>query len=137
MSVWPFKQMILSAQLKKGPISPNPTSTPSTPQKARSTVNNKLAATATVQDLVHEKQQQAMSQQQATDAAAMNTAAREISVTSPAVTDMVATAATSEKGQQDGSAAESPGQMQTAYLFHFGDTTAMRKALAMPNRLTG
>ncbi len=27
--------------------------------------------------------------------------------------------------------------MQTDYLFHFGDTTQIRKALEMPNRLTG
>ncbi len=30
-----------------------------------------------------------------------------------------------------------PAPMQTDYLFHFGDTTEIRKALEMPNRLTG
>lgn len=32
----------------------------------------------------------------------------------------------------------SPGEpLQTDYLFHFGNTTEIRKALEMPNRLTG
>lgn len=38
-----------------------------------------------------------------------------------------------------GRSGNSPGAapMQTDYLFHFGDTTEIRKALEMPNRLTG
>lgn len=112
MSIWPFKQIILNAQLKKGPISPLPQSTPSQPQPERPEAGNDPAPTATVQDLVREKQSSTSHQQ---------------------VSDQTATAAIEEQ-RQDNTAA---GQMQTAYLFHFGDTTAIRKALSMPNRLTG
>jgi len=40
---------------------------------------------------------------------------------------------------QAGAEVDSPktSTMQTDYLFHFGDTTQIRKALEMPNRLTG
>ena len=41
-------------------------------------------------------------------------------------------------GRAEAAAGSSPGEpLQTDYLFHFGDTTEIRKALEMPNRLTG
>ncbi|KAL0043368.1 hypothetical protein WJX79_002815 [Trebouxia sp. C0005] len=76
MSVWPFKQIILRAQLSKAPI-------PSPKQ-------------ATLSPAAH---------------------------------------ASHAGSSTPGSAKTST--MQTDFLFHFGDTTQIRKALEMPNRLTG
>lgn len=96
----------------------SPHTTPSGPPATETTSK---AGTATITDLIHQKQHSS-SQQTATDAQATDAAE---------MSRQDATAATAA------TAAEGFSQMQTAYLFHFGDTTEIRKSLSMPNRLTG
>ena len=118
MSVWTFKQMILSAQLKKGPISAHPrkpTSSSLDSFQHRSQGSGATAAPATVTDIIYEKQHRA----------------------GQAQGDSFSAASVEQEAQRPADNAANLGRMQTDYLFHFGDTTEVRKALEMPNRLTG
>ncbi|DBB18824.1 TPA: hypothetical protein ACH3X3_000415 [Trebouxia sp. C0006] len=179
MSVWPFKQIILRAQLGKAPI-PSPTQATSSPaahasQSGSSTPGQSLTASSsslsssssqatplTPQQLVQQKQQaqqesasqpgpemthEGSQQQQAVPSSAaqpgaeLNQSAQQQQQQQQQSRVEASTEQKSPGSGQNQAGAEvgSPktNAMQTDYLFHFGDTTQIRKALEMPNRLTG
>ena len=148
MSVWPFKQMILKAQLKQSPIPTaqfqgqdlvdrggNPGSFSSSSQSAtinipRDLVQQKLSGSeSSVQS-----DAQPASKSTAEPAAAPSVELNQAQAVLRAHEDPGSHAADDQNSSIQGS----PGEpLQTDYLFHFGDTTDIRKALEMPNRLTG
>ena len=171
MSVWPFKQIILRAQLSKAPI-PSPTQATSSPaahasRAGSSTPGQSLTASSssqatplTPQQLVQQKQQaQQESISQPGAEMSCEGSQQQQAVPSLAAQPGAEMSQSAQKQQQQQSLVEastdqnSPGlgqnqagpevgspktsSMQTDYLFHFGDTTQIRKALEMPNRLTG
>ena len=175
MSVWPFKQIILRAQLGKAPI-PSPTQATSSPaaHAARagfSTPGQSLTASSSSQanplnpqQLVQQKQQaQQESASQPGPEMSHEDSRQQQAVPSSAAqpgAEMIQSAQKQQQQQQQQQSLmeastdqNSPGlgqdqagaevgspktsAMQTDYLFHFGDTTQIRKALEMPNRLTG
>lgn len=108
--------MILTAQLRKVPVAArpgNPTSTPASQHRPEG--SDATAVPAALTDIIHEKQHKA----------------------GQAQADSAPAASVEQDGQPLAGNAASTGQMHTDYLFHFGDTTEIRKALEMPNRLTG
>ncbi|KAL0041255.1 hypothetical protein WJX77_010480 [Trebouxia sp. C0004] len=117
MSVWPFKQIILRAQLGKAPI-PSPTQATSSPAAHASRAGS---STPGAECNLSEQQEQQQQQQQSLVEGSTDQ-------NSPGLEQ-------NEAGAEVGSLKTST--MQTDYLFHFGDTTRIRKALEMPNRLTG
>ena len=156
--------MILTAQLKRSPI---PTAQSQSPLSAERAINpgciassSSQSATISVpQDLVQQKLAGGKSSVQSDAQPASKSPAE--SAASPAfesnqthevdgghegpgshVADVQNSpgADVQNKGIQGrtGAAGSSPEEpLQTDYLFHFGDTTDIRKALQMPNRLTG
>jgi len=167
--VWPFKQIILRAQLSKAPI-PSPTQAASSPaahasQSGSSTPGPSLTSSSsqvsplTPQQLVQQKQQaqqesasqpvaemthEGSQQQQAVPSSAAQAEAEMNQSAQQQQQQQLVEASTDQNspglGQnQAGAEVDSPktSTMQTDYLFHFGDTTQIRKALEMPNRLTG
>ena len=157
--------MILKAQLSKAPIpSRSQSSTISgehaSPARQSSLKSSSQAAPpVTPQQLVQQKQQaqqlskpdsqaqpgaelsQFPSQQQVLSPAAQSAAdADQVAQQQQHSGSASAEAHSHDLGQgQAGASRSSPiaNLMQTDYLFHFGDTTEIRKALEMPNRLTG
>jgi len=173
--VWPFKQIILRAQLSKAPI-PSPTQATSSPaahasRAGSSTPGQSLAASSssqappmTPQQLVQQKrksqqlgkesasqpgaemshegsqQQQAVPSLAAQPGAEMSQSAQKQQQQQQSLVEASTDQNSPGLGQnQAGAEVGSPktSTMQTDYLFHFGDTTQIRKALEMPNRLTG
>ncbi|DBA80402.1 TPA: hypothetical protein ACH3X2_007342 [Trebouxia sp. C0005] len=179
MSVWPFKQIILRAQLSKAPI-PSPkqaTLSPaahashagsSTPGQSLTASSSSQAASLTPQQLVQQKQQaQQESASQPGSEMSHEGSQQQQAVPSLAAqpgAEIIQSAQQQQQQQQQQEQQQQPqlkastdqnspglGQhqaraevgsaktstMQTDFLFHFGDTTQIRKALEMPNRLTG
>lgn len=174
--MWPFKQIILRAQLSKAPI-PSPTQAASSPaahapragsstpdqslsSSSSSSSSSSQATPLTPQQLVQQKQQ-AQQESASQPGAEMSHAGsqQQQAVPSSAAQPSAEMNQSAQKQQQQQQLMEtsidqnSPGlgqnqagadlgspkssTMQTDYLFHFGDTTQIRKALEMPNRLTG
>ena len=157
--------MILRAQLSKAPVpSRSPSSTISgehaSPAKQSSLRSSSQAAPVTPQQLVQQKQkaqQLSKPDSQAQPGAELGQLPSQQQVLSS--TAQSAAGADQDRQQQQqhsGGASVNPhshglqqrqaeasssspmaSPMQTDYLFHFGDTTEIRKALEMPNRLTG
>ena len=165
MSVWPFKQMILRAQLKQArtpaaqsttPIAADQsfrtTSSDSTPARA-SSLSSHSTPILGPRDLVQQKlkadgTQAHSAAQSQPQSGAQSGAAEEVQAgASCALQDehgqhqrggCVAQEGTDMGAVPAGADASSPAEpLQTDYLFHFGDTTEIRKTLEMPNRLTG
>ncbi|DBA84653.1 TPA: Mitochondrial ATPase complex subunit atp10, variant 2 [Trebouxia sp. C0004] len=176
MSVWPFKQIILRAQLGKAPI-PSPTQATSSPaahasRAGSSTPGQSLAASSSPQvppmppqQLMQQKKQAQLGKESASQPgteisheASQQQQAMPSSAAQPGAECNLSEQQEQQQQQQqslvEGSTDQnSPGleqneagaevgslktsTMQTDYLFHFGDTTRIRKALEMPNRLTG
>lgn len=168
MSVWPFKQMILRAQLKQLPTThaqpPHSASDDRGVSSASSQSSSSVAPSSSSQTAA-----QPSSAQRATGPLPSNLVHQKLSggdspaqsgAESPAECGAPACESHEAQGLQDGQAgpdssraaaqsspgmrsetAGAPGRyrkhLQTDYLFHFGDTTEIRKALEMPNRLTG
>ena len=164
MSVWPFKQMILRAQLRQGPTPAAQSANPSSGDQSTSSMNSQSSVsrqssssaqpmpTKGPQDLVQQKLSSDQSSAQSTaepalqscsDSAAdpLNGAAQNFK--SVSVQHAQSSEPRSQSSQQEhqvsaGATGNAPKEfLQTDYLFHFGDTTDIRKALEMPNRLTG
>lgn len=153
MSVWPFKQMILKAQLKQSPIPTaqfqgqdlvdrgrNQGST-----SASSSSSSSQSATINMpRDLVQQKLSGSGSSVQSDAQPASKSSAESAAASSVELDQAQAVLRGHEDpgshaaDVQNSSIQGSPGEpLQTDYLFHFGDTTDIRKALEMPNRLTG
>lgn len=163
MSVWPFKQMILRAQLKQSPI-------PTAQSQAPHSINRGVSPGSTLpspssssqstisvpRDLVQQKLSGGESPvqshaQPAYESPAESGPAQGVErgdggsgshgaevQNSPDIqgsADIQGSPGIQGRARAAGS---SPGEpLQTDYLFHFGDTTQIRKDLEMPNRLTG
>lgn len=177
MSIWPFKQMILRAQLKQFPIpkaqsrAPHSVDRGSSPGSTSASSSSSSQTTISVpRDLVQQKLSgggsSAQSHAQPANESSADSAASPASESGPAQGVERGDGARSNHGAdvqnspdiqgspgvqsspgtqgsphiqgRVGAAGSSPGEpLQTDYLFHFGDTTEIRKALEMPNRLTG
>ena len=156
MSVWPFKQMILRAQLKQSHIpaaqSQSPdrgSNTGSTSASASSSSSSAQSASIVVpHDLVQQKLSGggASSVQSAAEPASKLPA--ESAATPAGESGQAEDGGHVGSGSHEADVKKSPGMphnmaraagepLQTDYLFHFGDTTEIRKAFEMPNRLTG
>ena len=174
MSLWPFKQMILRAQLKQSSIPKAQSQAPRSLNRGASPGSISASPSSSSQstisaprDLVQQKlsggESSVQSHAQPADESPDESAASPASESGPAqgvergdggLGSHGADAQNSPdiqgspgiqsspgiQGSPDmaGAAGSSPGEpLQTDYLFHFGDTTEIRKALEMPNRLTG
>lgn len=160
MSVWPFKQMILRAQLKQTPAIParidshetgsSSSSSAAAPKSLPTAAQPSSAQPASSdisRDLVQEQRPGGDSPPQASAEAPADSAA-----TQACASEQPQGLHKGQEGAHSSSAVQSsPGMqpktagahgrysepLQTDYIFHFGDTTEIRKALEMPNRLTG
>ena len=164
MSVWPFKQMILSAQLKQSPIpsaqSKSPLSVdkganPGTISAMPSSSSAQCPTISVPRDLVQQKLSggdssvQSDTQSDAQPASRSTAESHAAPIKShqaqevhrgherPGSPGADAQSGPGMPGRAEVAGSSSQEPLQTDYLFHFGDTTEIRKALAMPNRLTG
>ncbi|KAL3134647.1 hypothetical protein ABBQ32_007656 [Trebouxia sp. C0010 RCD-2024] len=160
MSVWPFKQMILRAQLKQTPATParidshergsttlssaaapNSLSTAAQPSSAQPSSGNTQTNLVQKQLSAGNSPPQTSAESPAESAATQACASEQPQglYTGLEGSDR-SCAVQSSPGTQPNTAGVSgrySQPLQTDYIFHFGDTTEIRKALEMPNRLTG
>ena len=154
--------MILRAQLSKAPVpsrSQSSTISDASHAKQSSLRSSLQAARVTPQQLVQQKQQaQQLSKpdSRAQPGAELSQLPSQQQVLSSTAQSAAGADQDRQQQQHSGGASVNPHRhgpqqrqaeasssssmaspMQTDYLFHFGDTTEIRKALEMPNRLTG
>ena len=166
MSVWPFKQMILRAQLKQTPTTPAHLDSDKQGVTLGSTLSPSTAAPNSMQtasqpsssaqpalgdsprDLVQQKLSGGDSPAQSSPESPAESAATSVCALDQAhglhrgqqAVENPRAAVQSGPGTQAkpaGASGDCSAPLQTDYIFHFGDTTEIRKALEMPNRLTG